>query len=139
MEGRWERLGTPLLQWFVVPVAVFGFGFFVIGPLLRGEAPQEKKEPSPELAEAQVPIEPGERKWIPVSPPQVIVSVTPKEEEEEPLDQTDPEVEPPVDPPETGATGDEAGVGGMQSPPVKRSEQTTGGDSGTAFRGIGGG
>jgi hypothetical protein len=139
MEGKWERIGTALLQWLVVPAVVFGFGYFVIGPLLSGGAGQARSSQSNQPAIEQPPIQPGPRKWNPVSPPQVDLTITPKED---PLDEfvpeEDPIEEPPVDETDDGSTGDEGSVGGMSAPPVKKEETTTGGTTGT-FKGITGG
>jgi hypothetical protein len=148
MEGNWERAAVPVLKWALVPLAVFGFGYFVVGPKLSGGEPEPRnQEPTETALVNQRPIEPGARKWMPVSPPQVNISVTPKEEPEYDYDAYpfDEAVPPPIDPPE-GGTVDEAGVGGIAPP------DTAGGDrsSGTgevrdeekperrsAFRGIG--
>ncbi len=143
MEGRWERLGMPLLQWLAVPASVFAFGYFVIGPVVRGDINGDSPKAEAAQAAEQEPIQPGPRKWTPVSPPQVNITVTPKFEEEEEIPEEvpieDPDAVPPPDS-TSGAGGDEAGVGGMQAPPVKKSEETTttGGDGG-AFKGLGGG
>lgn len=138
MEGRWERYGVGFLKWVMVPLLVFGVGLFLIGPRLGGP----KAEKSDGAAQEPVlsntrPIEPGLRKWKPVSPPQVSITVEPKEVPE--VDPLEDEMTPPIEIPE-GARVDEAGVGGMTEPPT-----TTGGDGsgdattgGGAFRGIGG-
>src|SRR5690349_9671822 len=145
MEGRWERLGVPLLQWFVIPVMVFGIGYFAIGPLISGGAGASRPPARTEPTVKQPPIEPGPRKWTRPSPPQVSITVTPMEEPmTEPIPTGDPiESEPPVDNGDSSGT-DEGSVGGMTAPPAKKKEETTGGGTGEAtttgtFKGLGGG
>lgn len=149
MEGKWERAATPILKWVIVPLAVFGFGYLVIGPRLGGEAHASTSRPKDTSEVNQRPIQPGKREWKPVSPPQVTISVTRKEEPEPEFDPDypfeDEALPPDVEPPDDGDV-DEAGVGGM-APPV---QQSTGGEGDrnderksedpprkSAFRGIG--
>jgi hypothetical protein len=142
--GNWEQRAIPVLKWAAIPLAVFGFGYFVVGPMLSGGGGDAPRASSVEKALVnQQPIEPGERKWIPVSPPQVNVSVTRKVLDDEPENILPEGEPPPIEIPEDG-TVDEAGVGGLK-PPVATGagDSTTGaataGDTtGGAFRGIGG-
>ena len=137
MEDRWTRVGMPLMQWVAVPLTVFGFCYFVVGPVISA-APSNLRTPSANwtdttpLAEPE-PIEQGKREWIPVVPPQVNVTVTPLEEEEPPEEQFDDASPPPVIAPPDSGGGDEAGIGGIAKPP------TTGGDDGSLGRGMIGG
>jgi len=137
MEDRWTRVGMPLMQWVAVPLTVFGFCYFVVGPVISA-APSNLRTPSANwtdttpLAEPE-PIEQGKREWIPVVPPQVNVTVTPLEEEEPQEEQFDDASPPPVIAPPDSGGGDEAGIGGIAKPP------TTGGDDGSLGRGMIGG
>jgi hypothetical protein len=127
MEGRWERAAVGVGKWAFIPLALFGFGYFVIGPWMSGgpEARKPAARADTSLVNQQ-PIQPGERRWIPVSPPQVDISVTRSEPEEEELSPDYPyESEPPPIEIPDDEDVDEAGVGGI-APPT-----TTGGDSGT--------
>lgn len=146
--GNWEQRAVPVLKWAAIPVAVFGFGYFVIGPWLSGgnEAGSARGAGTTETALVnQQPIEPGERKWIPVSPPQVNISVTRKVLDEEPVEEFPDAEPPPIEPPDDGSV-DEAGVGGIRPPVATGSGSattggTTSGDGGATnntFKGIGG-
>jgi hypothetical protein len=126
------------MQWVAVPLTVFGFCYFVVGPVISA-APSNLRTPSANwtdtapIAEPE-PIEQGKREWIPVMPPQVNVTVTPLEEEEPPEEeQFDDASPPPVDAPPDSGGGDEAGIGGIAKPPP------TGGDDGSLGRGVIGG
>ena len=115
----------PLTKWVAVPLTVFGFCYFVVGPILSG-GPSGPRMPSNASTEVEAPadnrpIEPGRRDWTPVAPPQVSVTVTPMEEEE-PIEQFDDASPPPVVGPPDGGGEDEAGIGGIAKPPP------TGGD-----------
>ncbi len=141
--GNWEQKGVQVLKWAVIPLAVFGFGFFVIGPMLSGDSTTSTRSAGEPALVNQQPIEPGERKWIPVSPPQVNVSVTRKVVDDEPSNLLPEGEPPPIEIPVDG-TVDEAGVGGLK-PPVATGggDTTTGGTTagdttGGAFKGIGG-
>ncbi len=141
--GNWEQRAIPVLKWAAIPIAVFGFGFFVIGPWLSGGHSGTAVRGATTTAKVnQQPIEKGERKWTPVSPPQVNVSVTRKVVEEDPIPPIEGEP-PPIEPPDDDGTVDEAGVGGLK-PPVATGASTTstggeGGTTATAFKGIGSG
>jgi hypothetical protein len=116
---------------------VFGIGYFAIGPYLSGDAGRAKPTSSQEPTIEQPPIAPGPRKWNPVSPPQVHITVTPKYEEDDFIlpEEFPPEEVPPVDDTDDSSSG-AAGSGEEQTaPPVKKQEETTGG----AFQGITGG
>lgn len=145
--SNWETRAEVAIKWFVIPAMLFGIGYMVIGPRLGGER-QRSSAPRPEAAKVnQQPIQPGKREWMPVSPPQVNVSVTRKVEELDPIPPIEGEP-PPVEIPDD-STGDPAGIGGM-TPPTTGGDQSGGTQTGGgekpasearangAFKGIGG-
>lgn len=146
--SNWERRAEVAIKWFVIPAMLFGIGFMVIGPRLGGAKSDAEQRPSDSAKVNQQPIEPGRREWMPVSPPQVNVSVTRKIVEEDPIPPIEGEP-PPVEIPDD-TTGDPAGIGGM-TPPTTGGDQSGGTQTGGAetkpaseartngaFRGIGG-
>jgi len=131
------------MQWVVVPLCVFAFCFFVVGPILSGgpskpslaNTDTSTDEPMVEPA----PIEQGERTWTPVSPPQVSVTVTPLEDEVPPIEQFDDASAPPVIVPPGEGGADEAGVGGIAKPPTGEGEDQKAGDGRSMGSGVIGG
>lgn len=148
MKSRWER-ATPMLQWVGVPLAVFAFCFFVLGPHFSGSqrgSGSASAGSQPSVKANEEPIKPGKRKWIPVSPPQVSVTVTRTQVVGDAPTQTGLGTDPPLDQsPPDGTTVDEGSSSGAMTPPTKRTDKSGGTDpkkpddkgSGDTFKGIG--